>query len=137
MKRFAAFFARALRNPCFAVGLVLVAALLALVVTGLFYTPYPPNRIDRNALAQPPGAAHWFGADNLGRDILSRVMYAGRTAFATGFLSAGISLVIGTLLGLFAGAGAGMGGREDGGVHASADTGGTAKPFFGGPAGFR
>ena len=50
-----------------------------------------------------PGAEHWFGTDNLGRDIFSRILYGGRLTLVVGFGATGIAAVIGTVLGALAG----------------------------------
>ena len=55
------------------------------------------------ARLQPPSAAHWFGTDELGRDVLSRILYGSRLSLAIGILPSVISLVIGIVLGLLAG----------------------------------
>src|SRR4029453_7156829 len=52
---------------------------------------------------QPPSAAHWFGTDQLGRDILTRVLYAARTDLQIGTIGVSLPLVIVTVVGLFAG----------------------------------
>src|SRR4029079_12061087 len=54
-------------------------------------------------LNAPPSAAHWFGVDALGRDILSRLLMGARISLAAGFLSVAIGAIVGTLLGLLAG----------------------------------
>jgi peptide/nickel transport system permease protein len=73
--------------------------------------PYGPNEIDRsitdpNYVAHgfaPPSAAHWFGTDELNRDLLSRLLWAGRISLAVGFLSVAIGATIGTIIGALAG----------------------------------
>jgi len=99
----AGFARKAFSNPCFAIGAALVAALFLFTLAGVIYTPYPPNKIDRTAVSLGPDLRHPFGTDNLGRDILSRVMYAGRTAFAVGMCTAALSFLAGTLLGIVSG----------------------------------
>jgi peptide/nickel transport system permease protein len=84
-------------------GAILISALLLFVLIGFAYTPYPPNQIDREAVLRSPGLRHLFGTDNLGRDIFSRAMYAGRTAFAVGVCSAAVSFAAGVLLGAVSG----------------------------------
>ncbi len=65
--------------------------------------PYNPDYQDISATLQPPSAAHALGTDELGRDILSRVMYGGRVSLEVGVVSVGLALVIGVSLGLVAG----------------------------------
>ena len=67
------------------------------------YTPHPPNKMDISAQLQPPCAKFWFGTDNYGRDILSRIMVGGRPALEAGLIAVVIGVSIGTLLGALAG----------------------------------
>ncbi len=77
---------------------LILAALLAPVIA-----PYPPDKPDFGAALEGPSGAHWFGADNLGRDIFTRVVYGSRVSLQVGIIAVSISLVIGTTLGLVAG----------------------------------
>ena len=65
--------------------------------------PYGEAEQDVLARLQPPSAAHWFGTDELGRDVLSRILYGSRLSLAIGILPSVISLAIGIVLGLLAG----------------------------------
>lgn len=94
---------KALRNPYFLLGCGMILILLVMMLWGILGTPHPPNYIDIGAAYSPPSADHWFGTDNLGRDVFSRVLTASSAAFATGLISTGISLTIGCLLGLVSG----------------------------------
>ncbi|RKN77108.1 ABC transporter permease [Paenibacillus ginsengarvi] len=85
------------------IGAALIAALLALMVTSLFYTPYGPNEMNTSLRLAPPQLAHWWGTDNFGRDIFSRIMEGTQTAFLIGLLSVAIGLVFGLLIGAVAG----------------------------------
>lgn len=82
-------------------GLFLFAALLSLL--GLVYTPYDPNAMDVAMKNAAPSLAHWFGTDNFGRDVLSRVMKGAQTTFLVGFAVVSIGAVGGTLVGSFTG----------------------------------
>src|SRR6478736_2295686 len=73
------------------------AAVFALVV------PYDPIATSWSLVRKPPTAAHWFGTDDLGRDILSRVIYGARASLMAGLISVAIALGIGVPLGLLAG----------------------------------
>lgn len=90
------------RPALIGVGIVLfwvAAALLAPVLA-----PYPPNASNLAALARPqPSAAHWLGTDNLGRDILSRVLWGARTVLAVAPVAVLGATALGALLGLCAG----------------------------------
>ncbi|HOA59805.1 MAG: ABC transporter permease [Verrucomicrobia bacterium] len=88
----------------FLAGFVLLAALWPALA------PYPPDAIS-DAQFRPPSAAHWFGTDVHGRDLLTRVLYGARISLLVGGVGAGVSLVIGVLWGAVAGY---VGGRLDG-----------------------
>lgn len=95
---------RFLRHPT---GMVGVAIILFFVLASLLapvIKPYDPSR-DRNLRERlnPPSAQHWFGTDELGRDVFTRVWYGGRISLRVGLLAVSISVVLGTLLGLLAG----------------------------------
>jgi ABC-type dipeptide/oligopeptide/nickel transport system permease subunit len=77
---------------------VVLAAIFAPVIA-----PYDPDVVDFTAFLAPPSAAHWLGTDSLGRDLLSRLVYGGRTALIGPLLVVVFSTVIGILLGLWAG----------------------------------
>jgi peptide/nickel transport system permease protein len=78
--------------------LALVAALFAPLIA-----PYSPDAIDFDLIMQPPSALHWFGTDEVGRDILSRVIAGARTSLSVVVLAVAISSVAGSLIGLVAG----------------------------------
>ena len=84
-------------------GLVLILLIAALAVAAPLVTRYDPEAIDLVNMRQPPSAEHWFGTDDLGRDVFSRVVYGGRTSLIIGFVPSLISLILGTALGLLAG----------------------------------
>ncbi|HZK02664.1 MAG TPA: ABC transporter permease [Anaerovoracaceae bacterium] len=94
---------RALDNKNLLIGTILVSALLAITVVGIFWTPHPPTAIDSGALLSGPSAVHWGGTDKLGRDIFSRTMAAGKTAFSIGIITVSCSMFFGVLLALLAG----------------------------------
>ena len=79
-------------------ALVVFCALLAPVLA-----PADPNTQDYLALTEAPGAAHLLGTDDLGRDVLSRIIYGSRISLEVGIIAAGIALVLGVSLGLLAG----------------------------------
>jgi len=84
-----------------AFGLFLLLALLALVGPGL--VPYDPLATDAARTLQPPSARHWFGTDQLGRDLLSRVVVATRLDLAIAVAAVTLSFVVGGALGACAG----------------------------------
>jgi peptide/nickel transport system permease protein len=65
-----------------------------------FIAPANPVAIDFGAILSPPSAAHPFGTDNFGRDILSRIIYGARTALIIGFSSSFLGCILGTLIGV-------------------------------------
>jgi len=92
-----------LANRLAAVGLVLIGLL---IVTALFADQlirYPINAQDLSVRFDAPSAAYWFGTDDLGRDVYSRVVMGSRVSLQVGAVAVGISLVAGTLIGLLAG----------------------------------
>lgn len=81
-------------------GGVIFAIILLLTIFANLISPYDPaERNLRNRLT-PPTAQNWFGTDELGRDVLTRVLYGGRTVMIAGFSSLGISLAFGVALGM-------------------------------------
>jgi peptide/nickel transport system permease protein len=91
------------RNRLAVAGGAVVSVLFAIAILAPVLAPQDPNRPDtRNILAAPSGQ-HWLGTDQLGRDVLSRVLYGSRVSLAVGFVSVGIAAVIGILLGAAAG----------------------------------
>ena len=94
-------------NPVTAVALCMVSVLVFVAAFGPALAPYDPIVTDTASALQPPGADHWFGTDNLGRDVYSRVLAATRLdlgiAVAAVFLSLAIGSVLGTLSGYYGG----------------------------------
>jgi peptide/nickel transport system permease protein len=85
------------------VGLVGFALVAVLALLAPWIAPYDPTALGLADGLQPPNAAHWFGTDQLGRDILTRVLHAARTDLQIGTIGVIIPLIIGAVLGLFAG----------------------------------
>lgn len=81
---------------------VLLVVLGWSVAPGLF-TPYDPVVGDTADKLRPPSAAHWFGTDNLGRDLLARVIYGTASSVGSALVAVAIAVVIGGLIGLVAG----------------------------------
>jgi peptide/nickel transport system permease protein len=78
-------------------ALYIMAALAPLLCTQSYTAVAPADRL------QPPSAEHWFGTDDIGRDVFSRVIYGSRISLAVGLVAAGFSVLIGTLVGAVAG----------------------------------
>lgn len=84
-------------------GLWVIALLFLLSFAASFITPYDPDAIDAWHVLLPPSAEHWFGTDELGRDVLTRVIFGARVSLKVGFVAVGIAVAVGTVVGLFAG----------------------------------
>lgn len=84
-------------------GTVLLAVELILVLLAPVIAPYDYNELNVLAMNQGPSATHWFGTDDLGRDILSRVLYGGRYSITMGLFSIMVSLFFGICIGAVAG----------------------------------
>jgi len=98
------------RQPIGSIGMFLV---LIFGLAGIFadvIAPYNPTANDFTAMTEPPGWAHWLGTDQLGRDVLSRILYGARTAYIVGITSATVGGVSGLVLGVGS---AYFGGRVD------------------------
>jgi peptide/nickel transport system permease protein len=92
-------------------GAVVLVVTVVVALAAPVVAPHDPLRQDLgNALARP-GRAHWLGTDNIGRDVLSRVIWGTRVSLAAGFVSVALAALSGSLLGIVAGY---AGGRVDG-----------------------
>ena len=91
------------RNRLALVGGVVVVCLALLAGLAGFIAPWDPNRPDVKQILDPPSKRHLFGTDQLGRDVLSRMLFGARVSLAVGFVSVGIAATIGILLGAAAG----------------------------------
>ena len=91
------------RNPRMIVGGVIVLAWLLVALLSPFISPYDPIKVNVIDSLQPPNPQHWLGTDDLGRDVLSRVMWGSRVSLSVGLISVSIGLLVGTSLGLAAG----------------------------------
>jgi peptide/nickel transport system permease protein len=104
-------FWRQFRRNQLAVGGGVVVLLLSLAaLLAPWMAPYDPSAYDVKQILLPPSFAHWLGTDQIGRDVLSRMLYGARISMAVGFVSVGIAVVVGTLIGSVA---AYYGGRVD------------------------
>jgi peptide/nickel transport system permease protein len=84
-------------------GLVVLGLLALLAVFGPALAPYAENDIDVANRLAAPSADHWFGTDELGRDVMSRIMIAARVSLQVGFIAVGIALALGVSIGLVSG----------------------------------
>lgn len=90
-------------NPVTMLAFVMFAILIAVGVLGPAIAPYDPLASNAAKALQPPSLQHWFGTDNLGRDVFSRVIVATRLDLAISVAAVALSFVIGSLLGSIAG----------------------------------
>ena len=84
-------------------GLIVIAIFIALALFAPLIAPYDPIATSWSLVRKPPSALHWFGTDDLGRDVLSRVIYGTRASLLAGVISVGIALCVGVPLGLLSG----------------------------------
>ena len=84
-------------------ALSLLGALTAAAIAAPLVSPYDPLDQNMADFLAPPGRSHWFGTDQFGRDILSRVVWGGRLTLQVGAIAVGISATAGVVLGLTAG----------------------------------
>ena len=84
-------------------GLAVVALFVLVAVFAPLVAPYDPIATSWSAVRKPPSWAHWLGTDEVGRDVLSRVIWGARASLSAGLVSVGIALGIGVPLGLLAG----------------------------------
>ena len=94
---------RLLRRPSAAFGLAVIAFFVVLALLAPVIAPYDPLATAWSAIRKAPSAAHWFGTDEIGRDVLSRVIFGARASLLAGVVSVAISLSIGVPIGLLAG----------------------------------
>ncbi|CCD95638.1 putative ABC transporter permease protein; dipeptide transport protein [Bradyrhizobium sp. ORS 375] len=85
------------------VGLGLIAAFILLAISAPLVAPYDPIKTSWALVRKAPSAAHWFGTDDLGRDVLARVIYGARASLMAGAISVVIALAIGVPIGMLAG----------------------------------
>ena len=85
------------------IGLICVSVMLLVAIFAPFIAPYGPNEQFSGKELLGMSAEHWFGTDLLGRDILSRTIYASRVSLSAGALAVMLGAIIGTLMGLVAG----------------------------------
>jgi len=94
---------RLLRRGGALFGLGVVAFFVLLALFAPWIAPYDPLATSWSAVRAGPSAAHWFGADELGRDVLSRIVWGARASILAGLVSVSISLALGVPIGMAAG----------------------------------
>ena len=86
-------------------GLVVIVALVVIAILAPLVAPYDPAQQSWSAVRKAPSAAHWFGTDEVGRDILARVIHGARASLMAGVISVALATSLGVPLGLMAGYG--------------------------------
>ncbi len=102
-RRGAKFFQRLTHRPTATAGAIIILIFILVALLAPVIAPYDPTEINTKLRRTGPTSANLMGADELGRDILSRVIYGARVSLLVGLISIGIALSVGTLLGVVAG----------------------------------
>ncbi|MBV9172076.1 MAG: ABC transporter permease [Chloroflexi bacterium] len=97
------FLRRLLETRLVGTGLTISALLIVCAVAAPLLAPYDPNEQDYAAITDAPSAAHVLGTDDLGRDVLSRIIYGSRVSLEVGLIAVGIAILVGVTLGLISG----------------------------------
>lgn len=97
------FLRRYASNKAALIGAIILAVLIVVAAVAPLLTSYNPDDQDLSSAFLLPSLQHWFGTDNLGRDILTRIMYGGRYTLLIGVISVAIATVIGVPIGLISG----------------------------------
>ena len=91
------------RNRIAMLGLLVVLFFVVLAIFAPWIAPHDPLAAGWSTIRKAPSAVHWFGTDDLGRDVLSRVVWGTRASLMAGVVSVAISLVLGVFIGMLAG----------------------------------
>ncbi len=106
------------RYPAMVAGLIVVLLVLFVIVAAPLLAPYNPDKLNLTQRLKPPSLAHWFGTDEVGRDLFSRVLYGARASCGSAFLIVLISTVVGAVIGCLSGI---LGGWLDTGIMRAMD----------------
>lgn len=91
------------RNKVAMVSLVVIVLIALMAIFAPYVAPYDPYVQDLSKILAPPSAEHWLGTDDLGRDILSRVIHGARVSLTVGLVAESIALALGVVIGAVAG----------------------------------
>lgn len=97
------FWRRFTRNKMAVAGGIIVTSLFVISFLAPWLSPYDPGEINLRMVLAPPSASHPLGTDQLGRDVLSRMIWGARISLKVGFAATGLAILIGTILGAVAG----------------------------------
>lgn len=101
--QFHAIFLRFITNKSALFGIIIFGILVLLAILSPYLTPYDYAKMDIKSKFISPCWEHWFGTDDIGRDILTRVLYGGRYSLSIGFIAIGSSCIVGSIIGAFCG----------------------------------
>lgn len=91
------------RNKAAMLGLVILLLFILITIFADLIAPYELGTTQTRDILQPPSAQHWFGTDDLGRDVFARVIHATRVSLAIGLIATVLSVLVGGILGSVAG----------------------------------
>lgn len=91
------------QNPLTIIGSAVLLLFIFLAIAAPLLTPYEPDTVNLSERLQPPSAEHWFGTDEVGRDVFTRVLYGARLSLGMGISVVVIAGLIGTVIGSMAG----------------------------------
>jgi len=94
---------RFLRRPLAVAGLVVAIGFILMAILAPLIAPYSPSATDFNALLAKPSREHLLGTDELGRDVLSRIIWGSRASIEAGVLATGLAIAVGVPIGIVAG----------------------------------
>jgi peptide/nickel transport system permease protein len=95
------------RSPVTVLGLAIIALVALVMLLAPLLAPYDPDRLHLAVRLSAPSRHHWFGTDEVGRDLLSRVIWGSRSSVTAGIITVAISMSLGTFIGAFSGFAAG------------------------------
>ena len=90
------------RHGLLILGVIIVLTVVSLALLAPFIAPYSPYDLDVTVMLQSPSASHWLGTDEVGRDVLSRTIYAAQISVKVALFAVGVGLVGGAIIGLLA-----------------------------------
>lgn len=91
------------RSPLAVVGIGIVVITIFIAITSQWLTPFNPIGVELKSKLLPPSAVHWFGTDDMGRDVLSRVLAGTKVSLVSALIIISISMFFGTIVGVIAG----------------------------------